>query len=98
MSETRAISTTLRRELSSIFFFLQGKALKEIHAILTETLACFLPGWAKDLSGTLYNFMYLKINLEVTNENDIEGTCGKETKRHKMDQREQAATIRSMIQ
>ena len=24
------------------FFFLQGKALKEIHTILTETLACFL--------------------------------------------------------
>ena len=32
------------------FFFLQGKAPKEIHAILTETLACFLPGRAKDLS------------------------------------------------
>jgi len=31
-------------------FFLQGKALKEIHAIWTETLACFLPGRAKDLS------------------------------------------------
>ena len=26
------------------FFFLQGKAPKEIHAILIETLACFLPG------------------------------------------------------
>jgi len=24
-----------------VFFFLQGKAPKEIHAILTETLACF---------------------------------------------------------
>ena len=34
----------------AIFFFLQGKAPKEIHAILTETLACFLPGRAKDLS------------------------------------------------
>ena len=32
------------------FFFLQGKALKEIHAILTETLDCFLLGRAKDLS------------------------------------------------
>jgi len=42
MSGTRTISTTSRRELSS-FFFLQGKAPKEIHAILTETLACFLP-------------------------------------------------------
>ena len=32
------------------FLFLQGKALKEIHAILTETLACFLAGRAKDIS------------------------------------------------
>ena len=32
------------------FFFLQGNAPKEIQAILTETLACFLPGRAKDLS------------------------------------------------
>ena len=29
---------------------LQDKAPKEIHAILTETLSCFLPGGAKDLS------------------------------------------------
>jgi len=36
------------------FFFLQGKAPKEIHAILTETLACFLPGRARDLSAPLY--------------------------------------------
>jgi len=36
------------------FFFLQGKALKEIHAIQTETLACFLPSRAKDLSAPLY--------------------------------------------
>jgi len=36
------------------FFFLQGKAPKEIHAIVTETLACFLPGQAKDLSASLY--------------------------------------------
>jgi len=35
------------------FVFLQGKAPKEIHAILTETLACFLPGRAKDLSAPL---------------------------------------------
>jgi len=35
-------------------FFLQGKTPKEIHAILTETLACFLPGRAKDLSEPLY--------------------------------------------
>jgi len=38
------------------FLFLQGKAPKEIHAILTETLACFLPGRAKDIRtpGTCY--------------------------------------------
>ena len=55
MSGTRAISTTSRRELSSSFsFFLQDKAPKEIHAILTETLACLLPSRAKDLSATLY--------------------------------------------
>jgi len=35
------------------FFFVQGKAPKEIHAILTETFACFLPGRAKDLSAPL---------------------------------------------
>jgi len=35
------------------FFFLQGKAPKEIQAILTETLACFFPGRAKDLSAPL---------------------------------------------
>ena len=39
-----------------IFFFLQGKAPKEIHAILTETLACYLPGRVKDLSVPLYMF------------------------------------------
>jgi len=55
MSRTRAISTTSGRELSSsFFFFLQGKAPKEIHAILTETLACFLPGRANDLTTPLY--------------------------------------------
>jgi len=35
------------------FLFLQGKASKEIHTILTETLACFLPGWGKDSSAPL---------------------------------------------
>jgi len=34
---------------------LQGKALEGIHAILTETLAYFLPGQAKDSSAPLYN-------------------------------------------
>jgi len=39
--ETRAVKVS---------FSLQGKAPKEI---LTETLACFLPGRAKDLSAPL---------------------------------------------
>ena len=43
---THAISTTWRRELSSNFFFLQCKALKEIHAILTETLGEFATSYA----------------------------------------------------
>jgi hypothetical protein len=38
MSGTGAISTTSRRAVSSSFVFLQGKASREIHAILTETL------------------------------------------------------------
>jgi hypothetical protein len=40
------------------FLFLQGKTVKEILAILTETLACFLPGGTKDLSAPLYNSFY----------------------------------------
>jgi len=42
----RAISTTLRRELSSSFFSLQNKAPKEIHAILTEILGEHAPSYA----------------------------------------------------
>jgi len=45
--ETRAV-------IKFFFLPLQGKEPKEIHAILTETLACFLPGRAKDLSAPLY--------------------------------------------
>jgi len=37
----------------SLRFFLQGKASKEIHAILTETLVNFLSGPDKDLSAHL---------------------------------------------
>ena len=43
---TRAISTTSRRGLPSRFFlFLQGKAPKEIHAIVTETLGEQAPSY-----------------------------------------------------
>ena len=37
------------------FLFLQRKAPKKIHGILTEILACFIPNRAKDLSAPLYN-------------------------------------------
>ena len=46
------------------FFSLQGKAPKEIHAILTETLACFLPGRAKDLSAPLYSNSLKMITID----------------------------------
>ena len=59
MSGTRAISTTSRPELSSSFFFLEGKAPKEIHAILTEALACFLSDRVKDLSAPLYTNSFI---------------------------------------
>ena len=36
------------------FFFLQVKAPKEIHVILTETVTCFIPRRAKNLSAPLY--------------------------------------------
>jgi hypothetical protein len=45
----------MRADIKS-FFSLQGKAPKEIHAILTETQACFLPGRVKDLSVPLYRY------------------------------------------
>ena len=35
-------------------FFSARQAPKEIQAILTETLGCFLPGRAKDLLAPLY--------------------------------------------
>ena len=38
-------------------FFLQIKAPKEIHDILTETLACDLPVRAKDLSAPRYKII-----------------------------------------
>jgi len=54
--ETRAVTK---------FIFLQGKTPKEIHAILTETLACFLPGRAKDLSAPLYICTFFDIQVTV---------------------------------
>ena len=50
----RAISIISGNDLSSNSFSLQVNVPKEIHAILTETLTCFLPGQAIDLSAPLY--------------------------------------------
>jgi len=47
------------------FFPLQGKAPKEIHAILTEALACLLPGRAKYLSAPLYIHKGYKVFLAL---------------------------------
>jgi len=49
MSGTRDFNNIETR----VFSPLQSKAAKEIDAILTEILACFLPGRAKDLSAPL---------------------------------------------
>jgi len=48
--EARDFNDFETRAVIKFSFYLQGKAPKEIHAILTETLASFLPGRAKDLS------------------------------------------------
>jgi len=53
MSGTRAISNKIETRAVIKFVFLQSKAPKEIHAILTETLACFLPGRVEDLPAPL---------------------------------------------
>jgi len=52
------------RAVIKFFFFLQGKVPKEIHTILTETLACFLPGRAKDVSAPLYLHNYLDASCD----------------------------------
>jgi len=48
--DARDFNNIETRAVIKFVFPLQGKAPKEIHAILRETLACFLPGRAKDLS------------------------------------------------
>ena len=52
--DARDFNNIETRAVLKFFFTLQGKAPKEIHNILTEKLACFLPGRAKDLSARLY--------------------------------------------
>ena len=52
--DSRDFNNIWTRAVIKLFFFLQVKAPKEIHAIPTETLACFLSGRVKDLSAPLY--------------------------------------------
>jgi len=52
--DARDFNNIETRAVIKNFLPLQGKAPKEIHAILTETLACFLPDRAKDLSAPLH--------------------------------------------
>ena len=55
--DARDFNNIETRAVMKFFLFLQGKAPEEIHAILTEALACFLPGRAKDLSAPLYRYI-----------------------------------------
>jgi len=68
MSGMRAISTTSTRAVIKFlsFFLMRGKAPKEIHVILRETLACFLPGRVKDLLSPLYKSVQFKSKLSHT--------------------------------
>ena len=50
------------------FLFLQGKAPKDIHAILTETLAFFRLGRAKEFSAALYEG---QVDFEATGHQDF---------------------------
>ena len=51
--DARDFNNIETRAVIKFFFFLHGKTPKEIHAILTETLACFPRVEAKDLSAPL---------------------------------------------
>ena len=54
------------------------KAPKEIHAILTETLACFLPGQAKDLSALLRIIIFVILHCTREREREtVDGEAGK---------------------
>ena len=53
LRDARDFNNIETRVVIKFFFSLQGKAPKEIQAILTETLASFLPSRAKDLAAPL---------------------------------------------
>ena len=61
--DARDFNNIETRAVIKFFSPLQGKAPKEIHAILTETLACFLPGRAKNLSAPLYVQNPVDVNI-----------------------------------
>jgi len=46
MSDDARDFNNIRRELSSSFFLLQGKATKEVHVILIEILGEYAPSYA----------------------------------------------------
>ena len=56
--DARDFNNIETRAVIKFFSPLQGKAPKEVHVILTETLACFRPGRAKNLSAPLYVRIY----------------------------------------
>jgi len=55
VSDARYCNSIETRAVIKFFFVLQGKAPKEIHAILTEKLDCFLHDRAQDLSAPLFS-------------------------------------------
>ena len=52
--DARDFNNIETRAVIKFFFSCKVRRREEIHAILTQTLACFLPGRAKDLSAPLY--------------------------------------------
>jgi len=60
VGDARDFNNIETRAVIKFFFPLQGKSPEEIHAILTETLASFLPSPAKDLSAPLYTYKTLR--------------------------------------
>jgi len=60
--DVRDFNNIETRDVIKFFFPLHGKAPKEIHAILIETLPCFLGGRAKGLSAPLYKRFSLLIS------------------------------------
>ena len=63
--DARDFNNIETRAAIKLFFFLSGKVPKEIQAILTETLACFLSLRAKDVLASLYIVKLVEINLLV---------------------------------